>query len=91
MTVPDYISPVVGYRVRQWDATGLRSLNTVAGLGYSFASGSYSKFSCSELTTYSRAAGTNPSRESGGSRVLYEAWYRTTGMIHNFAASVDNH
>jgi hypothetical protein len=27
MTVPDYISPVVGYRVWQWDATGLRSLN----------------------------------------------------------------
>lgn len=25
--VPDYISPVVGYRVWQWDATGLRSLN----------------------------------------------------------------
>jgi preprotein translocase subunit YajC len=27
MTVPDYISPVVGYRVWQWDVTGLRSLN----------------------------------------------------------------
>jgi hypothetical protein len=27
MTVPDYISPVVGFRVWQWDATGLRSLN----------------------------------------------------------------
>jgi hypothetical protein len=27
MTIPDYISPVVGYRVWQWDATGLRSLN----------------------------------------------------------------
>jgi preprotein translocase subunit YajC len=27
MTVPDYISPVVGYRVWQLDATGLRSLN----------------------------------------------------------------
>jgi preprotein translocase subunit YajC len=27
MTVPDYISPIVGYRVWQWDATGLRSLN----------------------------------------------------------------
>jgi preprotein translocase subunit YajC len=27
MTAPDYISPVVGYRVWQWDATGLRSLN----------------------------------------------------------------
>ena len=27
MNVPDYISPVVGYRVWQWDATGLRSLN----------------------------------------------------------------
>jgi preprotein translocase subunit YajC len=27
MTVPDYISPVVGCRVWQWDATGLRSLN----------------------------------------------------------------
>ncbi len=27
MTVPDFISPVVGYRVWQWDATGLRSLN----------------------------------------------------------------
>jgi len=27
MMVPDYISPVVGYRVWQWDATGLRSLN----------------------------------------------------------------
>jgi hypothetical protein len=27
MTVPDYISPVVGYRVWQWDAAGLRSLN----------------------------------------------------------------
>jgi preprotein translocase subunit YajC len=27
MTAPDYISPVVGCRVWQWDATGLRSLN----------------------------------------------------------------
>jgi hypothetical protein len=27
MNVPDYISPVVGYRVWQWDATGLKSLN----------------------------------------------------------------
>jgi len=27
MTVPDFISPVVGYRVWQWGATGLRSLN----------------------------------------------------------------
>jgi hypothetical protein len=27
MTVPDYISPVVGYRVWQWDAVGLKSLN----------------------------------------------------------------
>lgn len=27
MIIPDYISPVVGYRVWQWDATGLRSLN----------------------------------------------------------------
>ena len=27
MTVPDYISPVVGYRVWQWDAAGLKSLN----------------------------------------------------------------
>ncbi|MGA8623076.1 MAG: hypothetical protein WB660_31690 [Candidatus Sulfotelmatobacter sp.] len=27
MTVPDYISPVVGYRVWHWDATGLTSLN----------------------------------------------------------------
>lgn len=31
MTAPDYISPVVGYRVWQWDATGLKSLN---GLGW---------------------------------------------------------
>jgi hypothetical protein len=27
MNVPDYISPVVGYRVWQWDAAGLKSLN----------------------------------------------------------------
>jgi hypothetical protein len=27
VTIPDYISPVVGYRVWQWDARGLRSLN----------------------------------------------------------------
>jgi hypothetical protein len=27
MTVPDYISPVVGYRAWQWDAAGLKSLN----------------------------------------------------------------
>jgi hypothetical protein len=27
MTIPDYISPVVGYRVWQWDALGLKSLN----------------------------------------------------------------
>ena len=27
MNIPDYISPVVGYRVWQWKATGLRSLN----------------------------------------------------------------
>lgn len=29
MTAPDYISPVVGYRVWQWDATGLKSLNGI--------------------------------------------------------------
>lgn len=27
MNIPDYISPVVGYRVWQWNATGLNSLN----------------------------------------------------------------
>lgn len=27
MTIPDYISPIVGYRVWQWDAVGLKSLN----------------------------------------------------------------
>lgn len=27
MNIPDYISPVVGYRVWHWDATGLKSLN----------------------------------------------------------------
>ena len=27
MKIPDYISPVVGYRVWRWSATGLRSLN----------------------------------------------------------------
>jgi preprotein translocase subunit YajC len=27
VTVPDYISPIVGYRVWQWDAAGLKSLN----------------------------------------------------------------
>jgi hypothetical protein len=27
MNVPDYISPIVGYRVWQWDAAGLKSLN----------------------------------------------------------------
>jgi hypothetical protein len=27
MNIPDYISPVVGYRVWQWNATGLKSLN----------------------------------------------------------------
>jgi hypothetical protein len=26
--IPDYISPIVGYRVWDWDATGLRSLNS---------------------------------------------------------------
>ena len=30
MTAPDYISPVVGYRVWQWGATGLKSLNGIA-------------------------------------------------------------
>jgi hypothetical protein len=29
MTAPDYISPVVGFRVWQWDATGLKSLNGI--------------------------------------------------------------
>jgi len=29
MTAPDYISPMVGYRVWQWDATGLKSLNGI--------------------------------------------------------------
>ncbi|MGB8493224.1 MAG: hypothetical protein WCE53_02370 [Candidatus Acidiferrum sp.] len=29
MTAPDYIFPVVGYRVWQWDATGLKSLNGI--------------------------------------------------------------
>jgi hypothetical protein len=29
MTAPDYISPVVGYRVWQWGATGLKSLNGI--------------------------------------------------------------
>ena len=27
MNIPDYISPIVGYRVWQWNATGLKSLN----------------------------------------------------------------
>ena len=27
MSIPDYISPIVGYRVWHWDAAGLRSLN----------------------------------------------------------------
>lgn len=27
MRIPDYISPIVGYRVWRWDATGLKSLN----------------------------------------------------------------
>ncbi|PYV51569.1 MAG: hypothetical protein DMG98_25660 [Acidobacteria bacterium] len=27
MNIPDYISPVVGYCVRQWDDAGIRSLN----------------------------------------------------------------
>jgi hypothetical protein len=27
VTVPDYISPIVGYRVWQWDSVGLKSLN----------------------------------------------------------------
>lgn len=27
MKIPDYISPIIGYRVWQWDAAGLRSLN----------------------------------------------------------------
>jgi hypothetical protein len=27
MTVPDYISPIIGYRVWRWNAAGLRSLN----------------------------------------------------------------
>lgn len=27
MTIPDYVSPIVGYRVWQWDAAGLKSLN----------------------------------------------------------------
>ena len=27
MNIPDYISPIVAYRVWQWDATGLKSLN----------------------------------------------------------------
>ena len=26
MSIPDYISPIVGYRVWKWDATGLKSL-----------------------------------------------------------------
>jgi hypothetical protein len=29
MTAPDFISPVVGYRVWQWDAAGLKSLNGI--------------------------------------------------------------
>jgi hypothetical protein len=29
MTAPDYVFPVVGYRVWQWDATGLKSLNGI--------------------------------------------------------------
>jgi len=29
MTAPDYISPMVGYRVWQWDAAGLKSLNGI--------------------------------------------------------------
>jgi hypothetical protein len=27
MTVPDYISPIIGYRVWRWNAAGLKSLN----------------------------------------------------------------
>jgi hypothetical protein len=30
MTAPDYVFPVVGYRVWQWDATGLKSLNGIS-------------------------------------------------------------
>jgi len=30
--IPDYISPIVGWRVWQWDATGLRSLNNESWL-----------------------------------------------------------
>ena len=26
MTVPDYISPIIGYRVWRWDTTGLKSV-----------------------------------------------------------------
>jgi len=29
MTAPDYVFPVIGYRVWQWDATGLKSLNGI--------------------------------------------------------------
>jgi len=29
MRALDYVSPVVGYRVWQWDATGLKSLNGI--------------------------------------------------------------
>ena len=28
MNIPDYISPIVGYRTWQWDAVGLKSLNS---------------------------------------------------------------
>ena len=32
MSIPDYISPIVGYRVWHWDALGLKSLNGIPWL-----------------------------------------------------------
>ena len=55
MTIPDYISPVVGYRVWQWDATGLRSLNGEKWFAHQPLSAVCRADACGSISGLSRA------------------------------------
>lgn len=90
MTVPDFISPVVGYRVWQWDATGLRSLNGEkwvahqplsavcrADVGGSIAGLSKSRHNPAELPSFSCTCGVYAARTM---EHLRQCGYRKLGV-----------
>jgi preprotein translocase subunit YajC len=55
MTVPDYISPVVGYRVWQWDSKGLRSLNGEKWFAHQLLSAVCRADACGSISGLSKA------------------------------------